>query len=162
MKTPLQILMEAGDLMEKRLRINERLAMQSLERGDTMVELHVREYWEPADTLAVASWNAAKAEAQGQTPLFPETLSPTVQRDLLGNFLDLTSQAQEEEFNRSMRRLERATGAALLDDAAWLDIWATDRTRAMEALVYALDHRRPVSADVPPAMEVALWKGCAL
>lgn len=160
MNTPLEILLKAGDGLGKRLRMIQESQIQARERGDQEVPVDL--LWEPEDAAAPVKWEEAKASAKGQgAPLFPEALaspSRTVQVDLLQDFGDLTRMDQETRFFHKLRVFERRLGAPL-DDRPWLDAWDRNRERAMEALLYALVYRRPVTPDVPTAMEVAAWKG---
>jgi hypothetical protein len=87
----------------------------------------------------------------------PEEAQAAPQRDLLGGFLDMAPAAQEEAFGTALAKLDKRVGG--LDDTPWLELWAADRTRAMESAVYALNHRKPLCAAIPAALEVAGWKG---
>lgn len=77
--------------------------------------------------------------------------------DLLGDFLSLTNREQEKTFGAALGILETKAGS--MDDNPWLALWEEHRTRAMESVNFALHHRKPISSNVPTAMEVAAFKG---
>jgi hypothetical protein len=82
MSPALRALLIAAEKLTRRLAVLQTLQMQARERGDTYVELHVAELFEPADLEAIQAWEAAKAEALGAQPLpfEAEPSRPTAER----------------------------------------------------------------------------------
>ena len=62
-------LLAAAELLTVRLRILQKLQTQCRERGETHINLHVAELFEPGDMEAIEAFEAAKADAMGQVPL---------------------------------------------------------------------------------------------
>lgn len=63
-------LIKAGEELEARLKVFKLTAIQAKERGENFVDLPVEVVWEPSDDAAVLRWEAAKATALHQRPLF--------------------------------------------------------------------------------------------
>ena len=62
-------LLQSSEKLTARLRVLQRLQQQARERGETTVELHTDELFEPADQEALMAWEAARDLATGQVPL---------------------------------------------------------------------------------------------
>lgn len=60
---------KAADGLEARMKIWKRLAQQAKECGRSEIRLKVAEFWETEDELALAEFEAAKAELVGAVPL---------------------------------------------------------------------------------------------
>lgn len=69
MNPALRQLLIAAEKLTRRLAVLQTLQMQARDRGETHVELHVAELFEPADLEAIQAWEAAKAAAMGAQPL---------------------------------------------------------------------------------------------
>lgn len=59
----------AAAKMAKRLKTFQRLAQQARERGDSTVELHINELWEPSDQEAMDAYESVVHEINGARPL---------------------------------------------------------------------------------------------
>jgi len=69
MTPALRLLLMAAENLTARLVVLQRLQMQAHERGETSVELHVSELFEPSYLEAIRAWEAAKAAAVGAQSL---------------------------------------------------------------------------------------------
>jgi hypothetical protein len=62
-------LIEATEGLLARVKVFKKTALDAKDRGDTWVELHVQEVWEPSDEAALQRYEAALARAKEQPPL---------------------------------------------------------------------------------------------
>ena len=72
-------LFKVAQQLAARLEIYKKVAGQARDRGDTVVELDIREMWEPSDQAALDAFNAYVHQTQGRTPLPFEQAAATAE-----------------------------------------------------------------------------------